>query len=94
MSGKKRNGLRDAVSQIMYCCSGEKEQYEETVNTVLAAVEVYVTQLTRTALKNVPPTSKGKVTVDSIAEALSCDIVKKNFVESLNENKSSNGADK
>ena len=91
---KKRDTLREAVSQIIYCCSGEKDQYEETLDTVLVAIDVYVTQLTKTALKNVPPTSTGKVTSESIIEALSCDIMKKNFVEALNDKKTPGNADR
>ena len=80
----KKDTLREAVTQIMYCCSGDKEQYEETVNAVLSAVEAYVTQLTKTALQNVPHNaSQPKITQDSIVSALVGDPRKQSYIQSL-----------
>lgn len=44
--------MREAVSQILYCCTGEHRQYEETINTVIGAVETYLCQLAVTALRS------------------------------------------
>jgi hypothetical protein len=61
-------GFRDVICQIMYACSGEQNQYTETVDTVLGAVEVYLAELARTALRL--GKSPDKITPDSILEAM------------------------
>jgi len=47
---RKRQSLRDSVSQILYACSGDDKQHEETINAIIGAMEVYVRELTRVAL--------------------------------------------
>ena len=84
MSKPKRDTLKEAISQIMYCCSGDKEQYEDTINAVLGAVEVYVTQFTKTALEIIPQgASQPKIQKDNILYALSCDPRKQAFIQSM-----------
>ena len=90
----KRDTLKEAVSQIMFCCSGEKEQYDETVNAVLGAVEVYVTQLAKTAIQNMPNESAQiKISPNNIIEALACDPRKQSFLQSFTEKNKSNPND-
>ena len=94
MTKPKRDTLRDAVSQIMYCCSGDKEQYEETLNAVLGAVEVYIKQLTKTALQNVPNgASQVRIVPGNIIAALASDPRKQSFLYSILNKKNNQTAD-
>jgi hypothetical protein len=52
----------------MYACSGEQDQYEETVETVLGAVETYLAQLAITAFHL--SETHDKVKPDAILQAL------------------------
>ncbi|EAY22639.1 hypothetical protein TVAG_475670 [Trichomonas vaginalis G3] len=85
-----KNALREAVTQIMYTCSGNKEQYNETVDTVLGALQVYLTQLTKTALQN--SQSAGKISADDIMSALKSDRRKYYFLQTIHDKKAKTAA--
>jgi hypothetical protein len=38
----RKDALRDAISQIMCTCSGETDQIEQNLDTVIGAVETYL----------------------------------------------------
>ena len=71
--------VKDAVSQMLYACGGDKKQYEQTVDAIVGAVKTYVSQLAVVALRN--GTSPMKVRPDDVIQALSCDPVKRGHVE-------------
>jgi IMP cyclohydrolase len=59
---------RDAISQIMYACSGEQDQYEETVDAVMGAVETYLGQIASVALRL--SETPDKIKPDAILQAI------------------------
>lgn len=83
MPPKKANRteqMKDVIGQILYACTGDVRQYDETINTVVGALETYLTQLAVTALKH--GTTPGKVKPEDIIAALkNCDPMKHSHVQ-------------
>lgn len=70
--------MRDIASQLLYACGGDKEQYDQTIDAVLGAIEYYITQLTQTALQGAADPSK--ITYDDVFKAISNDPIKHSHV--------------
>jgi hypothetical protein len=68
----------EAVSQILYACSGEQDQYKETVDAVVGAAETYLSQLAIVALRL--SDTPEKVKPDAIMQAMRNDAPKKAHV--------------
>jgi hypothetical protein len=75
----RKDVLREAVSQIMCACSGETDQIEQTLDTVIGAVETYLFQLLVVAVQN--GSTPDKVKPDDIFDALKGDPAKHDFVD-------------
>ncbi|KAK8899935.1 hypothetical protein M9Y10_002258 [Tritrichomonas musculus] len=50
-NAKKNNGLRDVISSILFTCSGETTQYEETISALEDSLIYYLHHLTQESLK-------------------------------------------
>ena len=74
----RKDTLRELVSQLLYACGGDTEQYEQTIDATLGAIEYYITQLTQTALRGAPNPSR--ITLDDVLKAISNDPVKHSHV--------------
>lgn len=64
--------LREAVSNILYACAGDKIQYSETIDAIINALEMYISQLTITALNY--SDSPNKIKHDAILAAIANDL--------------------
>ena len=71
MPPRRGDALREAVTQVMYAASGDKEQYTQTIDAVMGAVETYISQMTLAALRL--GKAPDKVQAGDVIEALSCD---------------------
>lgn len=74
----KKDNMRDFVIQMLYGASGETEQYAETVDACLGAVEIFLTHLAKEAA--LYPSSQGKINDESIKYALRNDNKKKEYI--------------
>ncbi|KAH0793859.1 hypothetical protein GPJ56_002204 [Histomonas meleagridis] len=74
----KKDAMRELVSQLLYACGGDTEQYEQTIDATLGAIEYYITQLAQTAHRGAPNPSK--ITPDDVLKAISNDPVKHSHV--------------
>lgn len=77
----KKDTMHELATQFLYACGGDREQYEQTIDAVLGAIEFYVTQLTQTALQCACDSSQIKP--DDMFKAISNDTVKNAHVERL-----------
>lgn len=76
--------VEEACSQIMYTCSGDKEQYKETVQAVMGALQIYLNQMTKTALQL---STSGKITPDDVIESIKSDSRKHFFLSKMSDRK-------
>lgn len=81
----KKDQLRDVVSQLIYACAAEKEQYEETIDAVIASLEMYISQLTLAALRCAD--APNKIKPDDVIRAMANDQPKQTRVQHIYEDK-------
>ena len=81
----KKDQLREVVSQLIYACVAEKEQYEETIDAVIASLEMYISNLTLAALKCAD--APNKIKPDDVIRAMVNDPPKQTRVQHIFEEK-------
>ncbi|KAK8894648.1 hypothetical protein M9Y10_023085 [Tritrichomonas musculus] len=81
----KKDQLREVVSQLIYACVAEKEQYEETIDAVIQSLEMYISNLTLAALKCAD--TPNKIKPDDVIRAMVNDPQKQTRVQRIFEEK-------
>lgn len=81
----KKDQLREVISQLLYACGGDKNQYEETIDAIIACLESYLSQLTISALKT--SDLANKIRSDDVIRALINDPLKQNRIQTQFEDK-------
>ena len=82
---RKKNDLKEKVSQILYACAGDVEQYDETLNALIGSLEIYLRELGKAAYLC---SDSSKITTQSFIEAFNNDPNRKSLMLKINERNS------